>query len=372
MGNHMNTFDGAIAMQDGNYGATDIQRKAIVDLFLYPEHYLTPKLLGYLDIFDLIKLAATNKKICENIFEISASIKSLCECIDFNKFPYVLTTAEFEMVQNMFPNAKKIIIGNNSSGDNYYLLDYLSKFYGLKELDIFIEHYDSFWRSSTIYAEKLTISSIFDYSYSDPAFDILYCCPAVKYLSISGGHLSAYSMLCLSKKKLETLSLKDVSILVDDIPTFIETILSAADLKKLKFVLTDENLPLFPTVQAMLSILAKLHDRNSRIEELTFTINSSSQQFFDFSHLTKLTNLKKLTVYFTVQHNFATLDHFLEMVPHLGDIPIVMKEFLQFPRKNSYTVEDVNMFRELSNEYRVTTMQLKNVTFKQYQHYSEY
>lgn len=337
------------------------QHNSIADFFLYPEFTITNRIFEYLDVHDLMKLAYTNKTIHKNVFELSEKMRDCRDFVDFNQLPKVLTEADLTMVHELFPKTKKIRI----SDDNHLILDYLSKFRDLSTLDIFVEDWCSFVKTR-FRLKKLKISAMCEHSYADPIFDIIYSCDAIDSFSMNGGHLSKYSLLNLSEKLLDKITLKDVCILFEDIHRFVEAVQNSYSLVKLKFILTNEHLSLFPTMQGMLEILDSLYQTNPSIEELTFTI---TDYFFDFTNLRHLSKLCKMTIYFTVQYNTESLDQFIELLPDFENVKIHFIEILQFPHYTRYGDDDLEIFRGRSEEYKAIFEDMDNITFDQYSFY---
>lgn len=150
---------------------------------------------------------------------------------------------------------------------------------------------------------------------------------------------------------------------------FTEYILENQNLKNLQLTTSSQIFIPHPcaTLNKILSSLPSYH-RNIHIEKLTFTLNNDVR--INFNNLKYFTQLKKLTIFYTVQNPNTNLDKIIYISTTLKTTDIIFKEFIEKSRirnrKDIDTIEQKSYCYKNIIESIGNNIVIKPIDYKEY------
>lgn len=216
-------------------------------------------------------------------------------------------------------------------------LSYLAEFKSLEKLEISVSEHDNFITQNIILNIKsLKIIATPQNSMYQCINQILNCTPSLNQFKLSGGNLTAQTIINISNPLITTISLHNTKI-IPQLKEMLYNLFIRDHIRELKLVLTDHKSYNMPFLEAVNEFFSKIIFNNT-LEQLTFTLDPCCEQ--QLENLSFLTGLKRIKIYFSVQYDIRKLICIIPMLLRLRLQQIIFKEYYDPPRSGVQLTSD--------------------------------
>lgn len=282
-------------------------------------------ILSYLTVYDAINLASTNTLIRNHSVRESRSLTYIEQFsrLNLDLFPDQISREEIDAVYRVFPRITKLRINMTFAAD--HLLDELRKFEHLHKLSVYLDEKDINYNTEGAEIKAVTCRLKYFNSNSDALYSFLWQIRGTKILSIYNGEITTRTIMLIITRNLETLKIHNSII---EKPTRLtEYLIGTNNITYLK--LTAENFLIspYPIIIANNFINGITPENKSELKRFCFTLDQNRNIMYQ--NLRYLRNLRKLTIYYSVQLRGLNLDRVINIAGSLGQVDVIFIEYLE-------------------------------------------
>lgn len=307
------------------------------------------KILSYLNRMELIKLAATNKKMKNFILQYNNLIREFNNSGRFNFINVPFTISNVNAVHRVLPNLTNIrmILERN------YYFSMLKKFQALNKLTISVPHHRTFKKlpyqrsenallQPILSTQSLKIIGTPENINTGPLYILLEQISDINELTIHNYEIGWWEIRAIKTKPLTKLKLCNVKIKF--IQNLSKYLLTSKTLTKLLLIANNaDDIYLMPLMKI---ILRGTHKCSPIWTDLAFPIELEEE--LPYENIIHFDKLKNLQIYYSTEAKQVNIEKLIKIAKLLNNVQVTFIEY--FDIKHSFFEEQFGNCEEISDK----------------------